>query len=176
MQEKEFSPYSINFFLPKIILKLPVSSPLPPSCSLLHYQKTAKTTPRIRPYSPPESDQSGPGDHGSSFGRGQRLERVAGRLGQLEEAIAQRDGLLDKIGQLEEVAESLMSENLSLKENTEEVVKAGVLTKVKELYPNLDLSTIEADYPSPEEAEDGVGQPLADGTEDSADQPLAEGA
>ncbi|KAL2557644.1 hypothetical protein Fot_02383 [Forsythia ovata] len=126
------------------------------------------------------------------------------KITQLEEAIAQRDGLLDKICQLEEVAESLRSENLSLKVNTEEVVKAGVenfmsqfkftqdyenfqaffvnfgaqqvLNEVKELHPNLDLSNIEVDYPSPEEAKDGVGQPPTDGAEDSVDQPLVEGA
>ncbi|KAL2553346.1 hypothetical protein Fot_06965 [Forsythia ovata] len=48
------------------------------------------------------------------------------RITQLEEVNAQRDGLLDKIDQLEEVAKTLKSENLSLKTNTEEVVKVGV--------------------------------------------------
>ncbi|KAL2558564.1 hypothetical protein Fot_03303 [Forsythia ovata] len=113
------------------------------------------------------------------------------RITQLEEANAQRERLLDKIYQLEEVAESLRSENLSLKANTEEAVKAEVedftsqfeftsdyenlqtffvnfrarqeLTEVKKLYSNLDLSTIEAGYPSPEEVKDGIGQPSVDG-------------
>ncbi|KAL2558981.1 hypothetical protein Fot_03720 [Forsythia ovata] len=112
------------------------------------------------------------------------------RITQPEEANAQRDGLLDKICQLEEVAESLRSENLGLKENTEEAVKAGVdnfrsqfeftpdyenlqaffvsygarqvLTEVKELHLDLDLSPIEVDYPFPEEARDGSGQPSVD--------------
>ncbi|KAL2538373.1 hypothetical protein Fot_19764 [Forsythia ovata] len=92
------------------------------------------------------------------------------RITQLEEANAQIEGLLDKICQLEEVVESLKSENLSLKANTEEAVKVGVenfrsqfeftsdyenhqaffvnfgarhvLTKVKELYPSLDSSLL----------------------------------
>ncbi|KAL2557670.1 hypothetical protein Fot_02409 [Forsythia ovata] len=119
-----------------------------------------------------------------------QMESLMGRITQLDEANAQRDRLLDKICQLEEVAESLRSDNLSLKVNTEEAVKAGVknfrsqfkftpnyenfqaffvnfgaqqvLTEVKELHPNLDLSTIKVDYPSPEEDEDGVGQTPAD--------------
>ncbi|KAL2553746.1 hypothetical protein Fot_07365 [Forsythia ovata] len=106
-------------------------------------------------------------------------ESLMGRTTQLEKANAQRDGLLDKIGQLKEVAESLRSENLSLKANTEDALKAGgrqVLTEVKELYPNLDLSTIKVNYPSSKEAEDGADLPLDDGAEDSTDQPLADGA
>ncbi|KAL2545192.1 hypothetical protein Fot_14425 [Forsythia ovata] len=130
-------------------------------------------------------------------------ESMMEKITQLEEANAQRDGLLDKIGQLDEVAESLKSENLSLKEHTDDVVKAGVenfrsqfeftpyyenlqaffvnfgarqvLTEVKELHPNLDLSIIEANYPSLEEAEDGADQLPADGAEDSVDQPPAAG-
>ncbi|KAL2529821.1 hypothetical protein Fot_22422 [Forsythia ovata] len=103
----------------------------------------------------------------------------------LDEANAQREGLLDKIFQLKEVAESLRNENLNLKENTDEAVKVGVenfksrfqftsdyenlqdffvnfeaghvLTEVKGLYPNFDLSAIEADYPTPKEVDDGAG-------------------
>ncbi|KAL2502396.1 hypothetical protein Fot_36244 [Forsythia ovata] len=99
--------------------------------------------------------------------------------------------------QLEELTESLRSKNLSHKANTEEVVKAGVenfrsqfeftsdyenlqaffvLTEVKELHPNVDLSTIEVDYPTPEEVEDGAGQPPADGAKGPADEPLADNA
>ncbi|KAL2479484.1 hypothetical protein Adt_32450 [Abeliophyllum distichum] len=131
-------------------------------------------------------------------------ESLIGRITQLEEANAQREELLDKICQLDKVAESLRSENISLNANTEEAVKARVenfrsqfeftpdyenlqaffvnfgarqvLTEVKELHPNLDLSTIEVDYPSPEEAEDGTGQSPIDGAEDLTDQHLAEGA
>ncbi|KAL2545329.1 hypothetical protein Fot_14562 [Forsythia ovata] len=127
---------------------------------------------------------------------------LARRPTQLEEAIAQRDGLLDKIGQLKDVVESLRSENLSLKANTEEAVKVGVenfrsqleftsdyenlqtffvnfgarqvLTRVKELYPNLDLSTIEVDYPSLEEAKDSAGQLPVDGAKGPVDQPPAD--
>ncbi|KAL2558563.1 Uncharacterized protein Fot_03302 [Forsythia ovata] len=116
----------------------------------------------------------------------------------------EEDGLLDKICQLEEVAESLRSDNLSLKANTEKAVKAGIedfrrqfkftsdyenlhaffvnfgtrqaLTEVKEHHLDLDLSTTEANYPSPEEVEDGLGQPYVDGAEGSAGQPPAEEA
>ncbi|KAL2508736.1 hypothetical protein Fot_32383 [Forsythia ovata] len=126
------------------------------------------------------------------------------KITQLEEANAQKEELLDKICQLEEVAESLRSGNLSLKENTEEAVKAvvenfrsqfdftsnyenlqaffvnfrarQVLTKVKELHPNLDLSTIEVNYQAPEEVEDSADQPPADRAEDPADQSLADEA
>ncbi|KAL2488709.1 Uncharacterized protein Fot_42001 [Forsythia ovata] len=48
------------------------------------------------------------------------------RITYLEEANSQREGLLDKNFQLEEVVESLRSENLGLKANTEEAVKAGM--------------------------------------------------
>ncbi|KAL2529161.1 hypothetical protein Fot_21762 [Forsythia ovata] len=47
-----------------------------------------------------------------------------------------------------------------------------VLTEVKELYPNLDLSTIEVDYPAPEEVEDGADPP----PNDEADQHQVDGA
>ncbi|KAL2551984.1 uncharacterized protein Fot_05603 [Forsythia ovata] len=97
-------------------------------------------------------------------------------------------------------AEEIKGENLSLKLGTEKAVKAGmedfkshfeftpvyenlqtffvnfgdwqVFTEVKELYPNLDLSAIEVDYPTPEEAEDGVDSTPDDG----ADHPLVDGA
>ncbi|KAL2502282.1 hypothetical protein Fot_36130 [Forsythia ovata] len=133
-----------------------------------------------------------------------QMESLTGRITQLEEANAQRERLLDNIFHLEEVAESLRSENLILKTNTEEAVKVEVenfrsrfkftlnyknlqaffvyfgaqqvLAKVKELHPNLELSAIETDYPSPEEVEDGTDQPPADEAEDSADQPPTEGA
>ncbi|KAL2558596.1 axoneme-associated protein [Forsythia ovata] len=116
-------------------------------------------------------------------------EGVMDRITQLEEANAQRKRLMDKIAQLEKMVESLRAkcydlngENLSLKSETDEAVKAivedfrshfeftpnyenfqtfyinfgarQVLTKVNELYPNLDLSTIEVDYPALEEAKD----------------------
>ncbi|KAL2557819.1 hypothetical protein Fot_02558 [Forsythia ovata] len=83
--------------------------------------------------------------------------------------------------------EKLAGENLKLKSEIEEVVKAGVkefrnqfeftsdyenlqaffvnfgarqvLTEVNELYPNLDLSSMEVDYPAPEESEDGADSP-----------------
>ncbi|KAL2508805.1 hypothetical protein Fot_32452 [Forsythia ovata] len=67
----------------------------------------------------------------------------------------------------------LKGANLKLKSEAEDMVKAWafffnfgarqVLTEVKGLYPNLDLSAIEADYPAHEEAEDGADQPPADG-------------
>ncbi|KAL2553342.1 hypothetical protein Fot_06961 [Forsythia ovata] len=132
------------------------------------------------------------------------VAKFSKRITQLEKVNAQRDGLLDKIGQLEEVTKTLKSENLSLKVNTEEAVKVGVedfrsqfeftsnyenlqaffinygaqqvLTEVKELHPNLDFSTIEADYPTPKEVKDGVGQPPADRAEGPADQPPADDA
>ncbi|KAL2478596.1 hypothetical protein Fot_47610 [Forsythia ovata] len=102
------------------------------------------------------------------------------------------------------MSESLSSENLSLKADTKKAVKAGVenfrsqfeftldyknlqaffvnfevrqvRAEVKELHPNLDLSTIEVDYPASKEAENGASQPPADGAEDSTDQPPVEGA
>ncbi|KAL2552478.1 hypothetical protein Fot_06097 [Forsythia ovata] len=85
----------------------------------------------------------------------------------------------------------LKGENLKLNSETEEAVKAGVenfrnqfefttnyenlqaffvnfgaqqvLSELKEQHPNLDLSTIEIDYTTPDEAEEAVDQPPADG-------------
>ncbi|KAL2520877.1 hypothetical protein Fot_24800 [Forsythia ovata] len=101
------------------------------------------------------------------------------RIAQLEEANAQRDRLMDKIAQLEETGETLRAEcydlngeNPSLKSGTDEVVKAEVLTNVKDLYHKLDLSAIEVDYPAPEEAKDGTDLPPNDG----ADHPPVDGA
>ncbi|KAL2554071.1 hypothetical protein Fot_07690 [Forsythia ovata] len=109
------------------------------------------------------------------------------------EANAQRDVLIDKIAQLEETAEcmraegydlkgknqklrseidKLKGENLKLKSETKEAVKSEILTEVKELYPNLDLSTIEVHYLGHEEAKDGADPPSNDG----ADLPPVDGA
>ncbi|KAL2529151.1 hypothetical protein Fot_21752 [Forsythia ovata] len=103
----------------------------------------------------------------------------------LAEANKQREGLIDKIALLDEMVESLRTEcydlkgkNSILKSEIEEaafLVNFGarqVLAELKELHPNLDLSAIKADYPTPEEARDGTDQHTAN---NGMDQPPTEG-
>ncbi|KAL2494270.1 hypothetical protein Fot_38027 [Forsythia ovata] len=105
------------------------------------------------------------------------LEGKQTDIGSEEEANEQKKILVDKVVELENALDFLKAEcsslkeaNLKLIEGTEDAaffVNFGtrqVLSELKELHPNLDLSTIEADYLAIEEAEDVVDQPPADGT------------
>ncbi|KAL2457212.1 hypothetical protein Fot_56408 [Forsythia ovata] len=96
----------------------------------------------------------------------QKESLMGRRITQLEEANAQRDG-----SQFE-----FTSDYENLQAFFVNFGARQVLTEVKELHPNLDLSTIESNYPSPKEVEDDACQPPADGAEDLTGQPPAEGA
>ncbi|KAL2557825.1 Uncharacterized protein Fot_02564 [Forsythia ovata] len=108
------------------------------------------------------------------------IEDVEIEIAQLEKAVEN----------LKIECSGLKEANLKLDEGTEEVVKAGVeifrnqfdftsdyeniqsffvnfgsrqvLSKLKELHPTIDISSIEEDYPAPEDAEDVVDQPYHD--------------
>ncbi|KAL2509072.1 hypothetical protein Fot_32719 [Forsythia ovata] len=93
----------------------------------------------------------------------------------LADANSQRYGLVEKIAQLENAKKLLKAECSSLKEknhelelNMKEAVKAGVenfqnqtrqvLAELKEFYPTVDISSIKADFPAPEDVGDVAAQ------------------
>ncbi|KAL2514990.1 hypothetical protein Fot_28961 [Forsythia ovata] len=93
-----------------------------------------------------------------------------------EEATEQKNGLTEKVVELENAMDSLKVENSQLKEENlklesiKEVVKAGVenlwnqfearqvLAKIKEMHHSLDLSMIEVNYPVPKEVGNETAQ------------------
>ncbi|KAL2456119.1 hypothetical protein Fot_57072 [Forsythia ovata] len=83
----------------------------------------------------------------------------------LEEVNEQKNELIEKVAELENDMDFLRKENFQLKEEnlklergTEEVLKAGSFfvnyRARQELHPNVDISSIEADYPTLEDVDD----------------------